>query len=133
MNSPSPNSTATKRYVLVAEDDVFYSNIFKLKLTAAGYETVVVSDGQQLLTAAKKKLPDLILLDLIMPIMDGFETLQALKKDPNLKTVKVVIMSNLGQEEDVQKTMGLGAEDYLIKTNLSVQEMVAAVQKYLLN
>lgn len=129
--SAQDTKETVKKHILVAEDDQFYGNIFKLKLSSAGYDVEVAQDGQQAITAALKHKPELILLDLIMPVKDGFETLKELKSNPELKDIKVVIMSNLGQDDDIQKTTALGAADYLVKTNLSLKEMVAAVEKHL--
>lgn len=117
--------------ILVAEDDKYYANIYKTKLTAEGFEVVVVRDGEQALKAAREKKPDLILLDLIMPIKDGFDTLKELKADNALKSIRVVVLSNLGQDEDIQKTKDLGANDYFVKTNMSITEMVEKVKSYL--
>lgn len=119
-----------KGNILVAEDDKYYANIYKTKLTAEGFEVVVVRDGKQALKAVREKKPDLILLDLIMPIKDGFETLKELKADKNLKSIKVIVLSNLGQDEDIQKTKDLGAQEYLVKTNMSITEMVEKVKEY---
>lgn len=120
----------SNKYILVAEDDKFYANVYRVKLAKEGYQVMVVGNGEELLTEARKKTPDLILLDLIMPGKDGFETLQELKADPKLKSVKVVIMSNLGQTEDVAKAKGLGADDYMVKTNISVQELMSKISSY---
>lgn len=121
---------ATK-FILVAEDDKFYGNIFKTKLTKEGYEVIVAVNGQEALTAAKAKKPDLILCDLIMPVMDGFETLKALKADPVLKTVKVLVLSNLGQDADIEKAKALGADDFFVKADLSIQDVVAKIKENL--
>ncbi|KKR81119.1 MAG: Response regulator receiver protein [Candidatus Daviesbacteria bacterium GW2011_GWA1_41_61] len=122
---------ADKKYILVGEDDKFYANIYKIKLAKEGFDVEVVGDGEQVLTSARQKKPDLILLDLIMPVKDGFETLKELKADPKLKDIKVVVSSNLGQEEDIKKTVQLGAVDYLTKANLSIQEVVDKIRGYL--
>lgn len=120
---------STKR-IIVADDDERYGEIFKLKLSAAGFNVEVVRDGAQALTAALDRKPDLMVIDLIMPVKDGFETLKELKENPQLKDIKAVAMSNLGQEDDIQRAKALGAIGYLIKTNLSVREMVAEIKKY---
>jgi DNA-binding response OmpR family regulator len=120
-----------KKHILVAEDDKFYANIYRKKLTAEGYDVQIAENGEIALELARKQKPDLILLDLVMPIKDGFSVLKDLKADPNLKDVKVLVLSNLGQDEDVNKAVGLGAADYLVKTNLSIQEMMDKVKEYL--
>ncbi len=120
-----------KKFILVIEDDKFYGNIFFTKFSEEGYDIVVAADGQKGIEEAKKRKPDLILLDLIMPVMDGFEALKALKSDPVLAEVKVMILSNLGQEDDVKKAIEMGAVDYMIKANVSLQEAVDKVKKFL--
>lgn len=122
---------ASKKLILVAEDDQFYANIYKVKLTKEGYQVVLASDGEQTLKAARLKKPDLILLDLIMPVKDGFETLKELRGDSNLRGVKVVVLSNLGQDEDIKKVRELGATDYLVKTNISIQKVIDKIKEHL--
>lgn len=117
--------------ILVVEDDQFYGTIFQKKLSLAGYDVVLASDGAQGIAKAKEKRPDLILLDLIMPVMDGFETLKELRKDDTLKDIKVIVLSNLGQEADVEAARQYGITDFIVKSNLSVEEMLQVVQKAL--
>lgn len=124
-------SGGAKKYILVAEDDKFYANIYKTKLTKEGYEVVVVGDGAQAMKLARQKKPDLILLDIVMPVKDGFETLRELKADANLKSVKVVVLSNLGQEEDIKKAKELGAQDYIVKANVSIQQMMSKIKSFI--
>lgn len=125
------SSIQNKKTILVAEDEQFYGNIYRLKLTKEGYEVTVVDKGDEVLKIAREKKPDLILLDLIMPGKDGFETLRELKMDAKLRNVKVVVISNLGQAEDIKKTKELGALDYLVKANMSISDMVQKIKGYL--
>lgn len=118
-------------YILVAEDDKYYAHIFQLKLEKEGFEVKVVSDGEQALAAMRARAPRILLLDLIMPVMDGFETLKQLKADKKLSKIPVIVFSNLGQDDDKEKAKKLGAVDYLVKADISVQEMVAVVKRYL--
>ncbi len=122
------NMTAT---ILITEDEEFLASILNSKLIKAGYKTVKAKDGDEAIRFAIETKPDLILLDLMIPVMDGFEVLRKLKDDPILKNIKVIVMSNLGQDEDIQKAKNLGAADYLVKSNHSIQEMVACVGKHL--
>lgn len=117
--------------ILVIEDDQFYSSIFQRKLTKEGFEVHTAADGEQGIAQAKEIKPDLILLDMIMPVKDGFETLKELKADQNLKDINVIVLSNLGQENDIASTKTLGAVDYIVKANMSVQEMVEKIRKYI--
>lgn len=117
--------------ILVVEDDQFYSSIFKKKLTLEGFNVTLAADGEQGLKAARENLHNLILLDMVMPVKDGIQTLKELKADETLKKIPVIILSNLGQEADIEETKLLGAADYIVKSNMSIQDMVEKVKKYL--
>jgi CheY-like chemotaxis protein len=122
---------ARKPYVLIAEDAKFYAKVDQLQFESAGFEVLIVSDGQQLLDAARQRKPDIILLDLIMPVMDGFATITELKADPNLKDIKVLVFSNLSQQDDIERLKKLGATDFLVKTDLSPKALAEKVKGYL--
>lgn len=122
---------AEKKYILVAEDDKFYGNIYKTKLTKEGYDVLVAANGVEAMKAMHEKKPDILILDLIMPLKDGFEVLKEVRSDPKLKDLKVLALSNLGQEEDKKRVTELGVLEYLIKTNLSIQEVTAKIKKHL--
>ncbi len=119
---------ADKKLVLVIEDDPFYSNIYKMKLEKEGIYAEVAMSGDAGIALARKEKPALILTDLIMPGKDGFEILRVLKADPNLKDVPVIVLSNLSQEEDMRRAKELGAVDYLVKANISIQDVVEKVK-----
>lgn len=123
-------NTKSNKLILVAEDDDFYANIYKVKLTKEGFDVVIARDGEMALKAARDRKPDLILLDLIMPNMDGFEALKHIRLDPSLKDIKVIALSNLGQEEDIKKVRDLGANDYMIKTNVPLAEVINKVKEF---
>jgi len=117
--------------ILVGEDDKFISNIYKTKLAKEGFQVEHGVNGEEILRLAHERKPDLILLDLIMPVMDGFETLARLKADPELKDIKVVILSNLSQEEDMAKVLDMGAVEYVVKANVSFKEVIECAKKHL--
>ena len=102
-----------------------------MALKRQGYTVLTAADGEEALRTARSELPDLILLDLIMPKLNGFDVLQALKKDAPTAHIPVIILSNLGQDRDVQQAMEAGAAAYLIKTNLSLQALVQRVEEAL--
>lgn len=117
-----------KKFILIAEDDAFYAHPYELKLMKEGFDVQVVENGEAAIRAAQKRTPDLILLDLMMPVKDGFETLRELKADKKFTHVKTIVFSNLGQEEDRKKAADLGADDYFVKAEISLQEMVKKVR-----
>lgn len=120
--------------VLVVDDDEFLSNIYVISLRRYGFGVSVARNGEEGLAAARKDKPDIILLDLMMPKMDGFETLENLKSDDGLKDIPVLVLSSLGQKEDTSRAMDLGAADYLRKTetlpNECLRKVYAALKLY---
>jgi DNA-binding response OmpR family regulator len=115
--------------VLVVEDDRFLVSAYRAKLEKSGYEVQIASDGDEALAVLKTFTPDIILLDLVMPRRDGFSTLEEMKKNADWAKIPVIVTSNLGQKEDIDKALGLGANDYIIKSDLSIEELVSKVQK----
>jgi len=113
--------------ILVAEDDKFLGNAYRAKLTKAGFEVQIARDGQEAMDIVRTYLPDIILLDLVMPVKDGFTALAELKNDPQLKNIPVLIASNLGQKEDTDRGMKLGASDYFIKSDLSLNTIIEKI------
>jgi DNA-binding response OmpR family regulator len=122
---------AAKISVLIIEDDTTIAGMYQKKFELEGFDVAVAADGEAGLAAAKAKTPAIILLDIIMPKMDGFTTLQALKEDASLKPIPVILLTNLGQNEDVAKGTKLGAVGYLIKAQLTPGEVVAKVREQL--
>lgn len=113
--------------ILVVEDDNFLANAYRVKLTKSGFDIKIARDGDEATNILKDFAPDLIILDLVMPGKDGFTLLSELKADDKWKAVPVIIASNLGQKEDVEKGMRLGASDFVIKSNLSMNELVIKI------
>ena len=127
---PKPKKYKTK--VLLVEDEKMLADMYVAKFTKEGLEVLKADNGAKGLELAKQHKPDVILLDIIMPKLDGFAVLKELKKDPNTSDIHVLLLTNLGQEEDVSKGQKLGAEDYFIKANHTPEEIVEKV-KYLLS
>ncbi|MBU0596568.1 response regulator [Patescibacteria group bacterium] len=115
--------------VLLVEDDTFLANIYKTKFEMEGFKISVSENGESGLADAKKKMPDVILLDILLPKMDGFTVLENLKKDNTTKSIPVILLTNLGQKDDVEKGLKLGAVDYLIKAHFKPSETVEKVRK----
>jgi DNA-binding response OmpR family regulator len=117
--------------VLLVEDDKMIIDMYTLKFTQEGYDVVQAENGKDGLELAKKERPDIILLDIILPQMDGFTVLKELKADANVKDTPVVLLTNLGQDGDVKKGLELGANDYLIKANYTPSQVVDKVKSVL--
>jgi DNA-binding response OmpR family regulator len=117
--------------ILVAEDDKFLANAYRVKLTKEGFDILLVSDGEEVLKSLQTFEPDIILLDLMMPKIDGFIVLQILRTTEKWKTVPVIITSNLGQKEDIEKGMKLGATDYIVKSDSSINDIVLKIRAHI--
>ena len=117
--------------VLLVEDDAALGEMYTLKFQQAGFQLYVATDGAAGLELAKRHGPDIILLDVILPGMDGFAVLKELKADPATKTVPVILLTNLGQDADQQKGKELGAVDYLVKANFTPGEVVEKIRALL--
>ena len=117
--------------VLIVDDDAFLSGIYATKLELEGFLVVTARDGEEGLKAAMKEKPDLILLDVLMPKLDGFEVLKRLKADEGTKPIPVIMLTNLGQKEDIEKGLQDGAVDYLIKAHFVPAEAVDKIKKVL--
>lgn len=115
--------------ILFIEDESALHKTLSDALPKEEYEIVSALDGEIGLRLAKAKKPDLILLDLVLPKMDGFEVLEALKQDESTKDVPVIVLTNLEQMADIQKAIDLGARTYLVKSNYNLQEVVDMVKK----
>ena len=122
---------AENKKILVAEDDEFLSKVYEVKLEKEGYSIVKAMDGEQAVTYAKSELPDLIILDLVMPKKNGFEALDEIKADPATKDIPVIILSNLGQDSDVQKGLDKGASDYIVKANTTIAEVMEKINTFM--
>lgn len=119
--------------ILLIEDDPFLSEIYTAKFEEAGFEISHAQDGSIGLRKIKDEHPDLLILDIVMPNMDGFEILRVIKDERETKDIPVVILSNLGEQEDVEKGLGLGAAAYIIKAHYTPTEVVAKVKAILMH
>lgn len=114
--------------VLVVEDDKFLGMAYKVTMQKAGFEFQIATDGEEAMKVLKEWVPDIILLDLVMPRKDGFSTLEDVKKDPLLQNIPVLVTSNLGQKEDFDRALSMGAQGFIIKSNSSPDEIVARIR-----
>ena len=117
--------------VLLIEDEEMIGEMYRTKFESEGFEFVCGKDGEGGLELAKKEKPDIILLDIIMPKLDGFSVLKELKKDTKTKKIKIILLTNLGQDEDVKKGKAMGANDYLVKANFTPSQVVEKVREVL--
>jgi len=117
--------------ILLVEDEKMLSDMYVSKFSKEGMHVVTAADGAQGLDMATKEKPDIILLDIIIPKLDGFAVLKALKTDEITKHIPVIMLTNLGQEEDIHKGKELGADDYFIKSDHTPAEVVLKVQSVL--
>jgi DNA-binding response OmpR family regulator len=101
------------------------------KLEAAGFDIEAAMDGDQAMKTLAEKKVDLVLLDIVLPKKDGFEILQDIKKNPELKNMKVVLLTNLGQEEDIKRGQDLGADGYLVKSHFTPSEVLNKIKSIL--
>ena len=120
-----------KKYILVGEDEIAYAETYKNKLEKEGFEIKTIQEGDKVFPELQKRKPDLLILDLIMPKETGFDILKKIRADSNLKDLKVVVASNLSQDGDLEKVKEYGIEDYFIKSNVSIFEMVDIIKKNL--
>lgn len=122
-----------KRGILVIEDDKFLRELFVRKLFASGFTVENAIDAKAAFEILERWKPDIILLDLLLPDIDGFEILARLKKDERFSAIPVIILSNLGEQKDIDRAMGLGAQGFMIKVNFNLEEIAAHVQGVLDN
>ena len=115
--------------ILIIEDEEIILDLLKRKLSSEGYEVSLARDGDEGIKVMKEVKPDLIVLDVVMPKMGGFEVMEEMGKDPDLKKIPVIIVSNSGQPVEIDRAKELGAKDWLIKTVFDPQEVVDKVVK----
>lgn len=114
--------------ILLVEDDPLLADIYTTKLQEAGFSLQVVSDGAKVVEEARAAKPDIVLLDIVLPNIDGWEVLRALKADGELKNTKIIILSNLGQKEEVEKGLQMGAARYLVKAHYTPSQVAEEIQ-----
>lgn len=120
-----------KNKILIIEDEKDLRYFLSLALKAEGFEIIEAFDAEEGLEKLKTERPDLILLDIYLPRMSGFEFLTKIKKDSKLKDIPVIILSNLGQQEEIEEGLKRGAVDYMVKANYTLDEIVKKVKDFL--
>ncbi len=117
--------------ILIVEDDDFFRELIKKKLVSEGFEVLEAPNGERGVEVIEEKKPDLILLDLLLPNIDGFEVLLKIKANKEVASIPVIILSNLGQPEDIERGLKLGAVDFLIKSQFDIDQVMDKIKTIL--
>lgn len=117
--------------IMIIEDDVFVMDIYQTKLSQEGFQLISAVNGVDAIKKLETEIPDLILLDIIMPYMGGLEVLAEIKKDDRINKIPIIMLTNLSQREEVDTAMGLGANDFLIKSHFTPSEVLEKIKKML--
>lgn len=118
---------------MIVEDDLFLMSLLKNRMERAGFLILMAKDGEEALKILRDHKPDLILLDIILPGKSGFEVVEEMKADPQIQDAPVMIISNLGQDVDIQRGKELGALDYFVKAKTSMEDVVERAVNFLNN
>jgi len=121
----------SKKKVLIVEDDSFVAEVYSTKLLEMGHGVQIAQNGEEGLALVEKEKPDLILLDILMPVMGGIEMLEALKKKAEWKNIPVILLTNVGEKESIQKVRNLGVQDYIIKSHFTPAEVIEKIETIL--
>lgn len=117
--------------ILLVEDDPFLSSLLKNRLQKESFNIILAQDGEEALSSLKSGKPNLVLLDIILPKKSGFEVMEEIREDPQLEKIPIIIISNLGQPEDVQKGHELGAIEYYVKAKTSIDDLIEKIKEFL--
>ena len=117
--------------ILIAEDDDFLRSLATSKLQKAGFTVETAANGQIALDLLKAKMPQLLLLDLMMPTVDGFQVLTAMKAESLIEKTEIIVFSNLGADEDIKRVKEFGVTNYIVKSSFTLDELVAKIQEIL--
>ena len=120
-----------KKKVLVVEDDPHIGKVFLLKLAQEGYEAKIATDGEAGWQAIQDQKPNLVMLDLMLPKKDGFWVMEQIRTKPELAAIPVIVLTNLGQDQDRERAMGLGAKAYVIKSDTPIKDIIDGVKQHL--
>lgn len=117
--------------ILLVEDDSFLLGIYAAKFELDGFKVIMAADGERAIRLALKELPDVILLDIRLPKLNGFEVLKKLKQEPTTAKIPILLLTNLSQRNEIEQGLKMGAEDYLIKAHFMPSEVVEKIKKVL--
>lgn len=118
-------------HILIVEDEEFLITALKDNLEAEGWAVDTAQNGEEAMERIKKERPNLILLDLLMPKRDGFYVLEEVKKNPEWKLIPIIVLSNLGGDAEIKRALKIGADDYFVKSQHPIEEVIEKVKEYL--
>jgi CheY-like chemotaxis protein len=121
----------TQPHILIAEEDAFLGKIYKKKLEEFGYKVTIVDNGESCIREVQKKNPRLLVMDILLPRVDGFQVIETIKKNTKTEHIPIVVFTHLGQKEDVKKALSLGASTYLLKSHGKPEDLLAKIQEML--
>jgi DNA-binding response OmpR family regulator len=121
-----------KKRILLVEDDSFVSDIYNVRLKQEGFEVIIAQNGLEAVKALEKDIPSLILLDIVMPYMNGIEALKKIKLKEEWKNIPIIMLTNLSEKDKMEEALGLGANDFMVKSHFTPSEVVGKI-KGLLN
>ena len=117
--------------ILIVEDDIFIRDIYQMKFSQVGFEVIIAEDGMVALEKMTEKIPDIILLDIMMPRMNGMEVLQKIKENEEWKKIPIIMLTNISEKENIPKGYDVSADEYLIKSHYAPSEVVEKVNSLL--
>ena len=130
-NQPAPEHVGGGKRILLVEDDDALATVYLTRLQAEGYDTRRVANGEEALSAAINYKPDLVLLDVMMPKVSGFDVLDIFRNTPETANVKVIMLTALSQESDMDRAKALGVDEYLVKSQVVIADVIDRIQKHL--
>lgn len=129
--NPTPAANAKAKKILLVEDDDTLANVYKTRLHAEGFDLKRVPNGEEALAAALEYKPDLILLDIMMPKVSGFDVLDILRNTPETTNAKIIMLTALSQDSDRQRAEEMGVDDYLVKSQVVIADVVERIKHHL--
>lgn len=117
--------------ILVVEDEAFLIRALKDNLESEGYFVTIATNGDEAMVEVKKKRPDMILLDLLMPKRDGFYVIEEVRKNLDFRLIPIIVLSNIGGDQDIKRALDMGANDYFVKSQHPIEEVIEKVREYM--